>query len=419
MYFRWCRRGGGVPVPGFLKQRRIVRLARTYHCSTFVETGTFHGEMVEGVYAHFQRSLSVEWLESLYRENEERFRGISTITLFHGRSEDRLPDMLSLIQGRVVFWLDAHYSGAGTAGGEEASCPILRELEAIRQARAGREDCIVVDDVRCFDGTKGYPTSEQVKQALWKINPSCQIFLEHDAFIAVSPKAAGGTDVSTVTASRDMPSWRKKVSRAMDTPLLNVAKSLYRKVKFFLKCFWLCRRVGDVPDSDEVKRKRLLSLARRYDCSTFVETGTYHGGTLNCMCEHFEKALSVEWFEPLFRENQARFSEKSNVLLFHGNSDDMLNEMIPHIQGRAMFWLDAHYCGGGTAGETHRCPLLGELDAIRRARRGEDCIVMDDARYFTGRGGYPSRDVLTKTLRTINPSYDIYLEGDALIAVPT
>ncbi len=182
-YIRWCRRGGGIPVPGLVKQRRILKLAKQYHCSTFVETGTFHGEMVESVYKHFQRVLSVELLESLFEENKARFRGIRNISLFHGKSEQVLPEMIRHIQGQALFWLDAHYSGPGT-GGKDNHCPILLELDAIRQARE-RKDCLVVDDARCFDGTDGYPSRDFLEKAIRKINPSYNIYLENDALIAV------------------------------------------------------------------------------------------------------------------------------------------------------------------------------------------------------------------------------------------
>ena len=184
-------------------------------------------------------------------------------------------------------------------------------------------------------------------------------------------------------------------------------------------CIWWRRRVGDVPDSKLVKQQRILKLAKQYHCSTFVETGTFQGDMVKSVYEHFQRVVSVELFEPLFEGNKARFRGIPNITLFHGKSEQVLPEMIRCIQGQALFWLDAHYSGPGTAGKNTDCPLLGELDAICNARDGKDCIVMDDARYFTGKGGYPSRDLLEKAIRKINPSYKIYLESDALIAVPS
>nr|VFK13685.1 MAG: hypothetical protein BECKLPF1236A_GA0070988_100932 [Candidatus Kentron sp. LPFa]VFK29804.1 MAG: hypothetical protein BECKLPF1236C_GA0070990_1009510 [Candidatus Kentron sp. LPFa] len=47
----------------------------------------------------------------------------------------------------------------------------------------------------------------------------------------------------------------------------------------------------------------------------------------------------------------------------------------------AVFWLDARYSVGSTAGADDQCPLIGELEAIV-ARPYGDFVLIDDVRLF-------------------------------------
>src|SRR3990167_3220711 len=56
---------------------------------------------------------------------------------------------------QILFWLDAHYSGTGTARGRKDT-PIARELKAILTHRV-RNHIIIIDDARLFNGQNSYP----------------------------------------------------------------------------------------------------------------------------------------------------------------------------------------------------------------------------------------------------------------------
>jgi len=70
--------------------------------------------------------------------------------------------MLQDSSGRILFWLDGHYSGEGTACGDQVS-PILQELDLIK-AHPRRDHCILIDDSRLFTGVDGYPTLKATKR---------------------------------------------------------------------------------------------------------------------------------------------------------------------------------------------------------------------------------------------------------------
>jgi hypothetical protein len=79
--------------------------------------------------------------------------------------------------------------------------------------------------------------------------------------------------------------------------------------------------------------------------------------------------------------------------------------------------LDGHYSGGSTAyGET-ACPLISELDAIKKHERKDHIILIDDSRFFGTTPGYPAMEEVRKSLLLINPKYNIYLADDIIHAV--
>ncbi|MGE5361478.1 MAG: hypothetical protein ACM3NQ_20870, partial [Bacteroidales bacterium] len=170
--------------------------------------------------------------------------------------------------------------------------------------------------------------------------------------------------------------------------------------------------------SARYKRERLLRVGRLYGCSTFIETGTYLGRTVAAMQPQFDLVMSSELSPALQAGNQATLGRWPNVRLFTGDSATLLPEMVRLIQGRALFWLDAHYSGGATALGSKESPLCDELRAIAAAQRRDHCVLIDDARCCTGLDDYPTLSDLWSMLRTINPDYHLVLEWDCVMALP-
>lgn len=178
--WRWKGRPG--PDNHYYKMARIARLARQHGCDTLIETGTFYGQTVHYATQHFKRVMSVEIYPPLYDYNQRQFSGQEKVTLYHGDSSTTLARMIANAQGRIVYWLDGHYSGTGTGIGEAVS-PILAELEIIR-ATNRRGDCILIDDRRLFGPDGGYPTIEQTTAALRAIDETYQIYFDYDCIVA-------------------------------------------------------------------------------------------------------------------------------------------------------------------------------------------------------------------------------------------
>jgi hypothetical protein len=99
--------------------------------------------------------------------------------------------MLGDARGRILFWLDGHYSGHGTACGEQVS-PILKELNIIK-CQSRHDHCILIDDVRLFVDADGYPSLEETKAKLLEINPRYTISVDGDCLVALPPSAGNNT----------------------------------------------------------------------------------------------------------------------------------------------------------------------------------------------------------------------------------
>jgi hypothetical protein len=181
-YPLWKLQGRPAPDNHVYKKRRIKRLAQEHHCDTFIETGTFYGQMVNFARSVFRKVISVEIYPPFHRDNAAQFARDPDVHILLGDSGKNLPEAITLASGRILFWLDGHYSGAGTGIGEKVS-PIIEELRLI--AKAGRkDDCIVIDDKRLFTGSDGHPTLDEAIVELKAINRAYAISFGCDSRVA-------------------------------------------------------------------------------------------------------------------------------------------------------------------------------------------------------------------------------------------
>lgn len=145
---------GASPPP--IKRAIIKSYLRRYQLREFIETGTHLGDTLAYV-AHDRcvSSHSIELDQYLYEQAKYRFRNWPNIRLYQGDSGEVLPRIVSQLSGPGLFWLDGHYSGGETAKGS-VDTPISTELQVIFDTRI-RGHVVLIDDVRCFDGTNDYP----------------------------------------------------------------------------------------------------------------------------------------------------------------------------------------------------------------------------------------------------------------------
>jgi hypothetical protein len=174
----WERRGCPVPTPHIIKQIIVGEYQRKYGYTTFIETGTFMGDMVEAQRKRFKRIYSIELGDDLFRKAKRRFEKDKKITIVHGDSGKVLPQILNKISEPAIFWLDGHYSAGITAKGDK-DCPIFEELNAIFDSKRYNH-IILIDDAQYFTGVGDYPTIMQLKEYVYSKEEKYQIEVKQD-----------------------------------------------------------------------------------------------------------------------------------------------------------------------------------------------------------------------------------------------
>jgi len=158
---------GLTPFPADL----VLKLARVYGATAFVETGTFHGATAAWAAEHFGTVHTIEVGETRYHETSAALAYVRNIAFHLGNSRDVLPKIVAMLNGqRAVYYLDGHWSGEGTDG-EQDQCPLLGELACLSS-----DDIILIDDARLFArdfnvpipplDLAQWPTMEQVLAAV-------------------------------------------------------------------------------------------------------------------------------------------------------------------------------------------------------------------------------------------------------------
>ena len=173
----WEKKGRPSPPPHIVKQMAIKEYQKKFDLKILVETGTYLGDMVEAQRNHFQKIYSIELSKKLFRRATKRFKADSHITILNGDSGIVLNKLLPAIDKPALFWLDGHYSEGITAKGAK-ECPVVEELEAI--LKSDYYHIILVDDARLFNGTRDYPTLDEIKQIFEKHNRVYSLTVKDD-----------------------------------------------------------------------------------------------------------------------------------------------------------------------------------------------------------------------------------------------
>ena len=160
-------------------------------------------------------------------------------------------------------------------------------------------------------------------------------------------------------------------------------------------------------------KELVLSLAKEFNVSAFVETGTYRGETTTWAVSYFKNIYTIEASYDLYNQASTKFSKTTNVECIFGDSSEHIQSCIHQ---NSIYYLDAHYSGDETYNGNP--PLLHELEVINSFEY-EDYIIIDDARYIlSGWMGerYCTLQDIIQSLSKKN-RYIVCIE-DRIIAVP-
>lgn len=168
------------------------------------------------------------------------------------------------------------------------------------------------------------------------------------------------------------------------------------------------------------KAEVIRALARQFDVSTLVETGTWRGNMVSAQLDHFEHIYSIELGIGLYGTARQRFADNFNVKVLYGDSGEVLPDLLGRIDEPVIFWLDAHWSGGDTvkmSNEFHT-PIRQELEAIFTHGIRDHVILIDDARAFTGTYGWPTIEELAKWVAQERPEMRLEIVDDMIRITP-
>lgn len=175
-YWYWILRGRPVRSPHLLKQKVVREYGERFHLRTLVETGTYYGEMVAAMRNRFERIYSIEYDPALAARAERKFAGYPQIRIFCGDSQVVMPEVLGLLTGPALFWLDAGYYGwVGMQGDQQR---LSAELEMILSHPYPH--IILLDDARGLTGQSGIPSVGDVKSYVEAKFPQRSVTVEFD-----------------------------------------------------------------------------------------------------------------------------------------------------------------------------------------------------------------------------------------------
>jgi hypothetical protein len=171
----WQKHDKAGPPPHRIKQATLLQYRSRYDINVLIETGTYRGDMVEVLRKTMREVWSIEVNHELFVKARQRFAADPRVHIVEGDSGNVLPEVLSGISERCLFWLDGHYSGGVTGKGDQ-DCPIRLELAGIFSHKVA-DHVILIDDARCFRGCDGYPTLEELRSIVQTYRPgwSCDV----------------------------------------------------------------------------------------------------------------------------------------------------------------------------------------------------------------------------------------------------
>lgn len=167
-----------------------------------------------------------------------------------------------------------------------------------------------------------------------------------------------------------------------------------------------------IPPPSRVKQRTLAGYGERFALRTFIETGTYLGETVEALKDQFDRIVSIELGAELFERARERFADLDHVEIVHGDSGEVLPDVLASVREPSLLWLDGHYSAGITAQGSEKTPIFREVDAVLAHPVKGHVMLIDDARCFTGEDGWPSIEELRVHIQTTDPALTFEVAAD-------
>jgi hypothetical protein len=171
------------------------------------------------------------------------------------------------------------------------------------------------------------------------------------------------------------------------------------------------------PAPNIVKMSVVKHHVTAYGNKVFVETGTFLGSMVEHVAATGAQCHTIEIDPEIYARAQTILARHRNINLIFGNSGVKIPEVLSTLNEPATFWLDGHYSGGFTGRADVDTPISAELDHILEHPIKKHVILIDDARDFNGKDGYPRLSKLFAHFED-NPHYKMAVSADIIRIVP-
>lgn len=212
---------------------------------------------------------------------------------------------------------------------------------------------------------------------------------------------------------RDKKQYRKWEVAKSPFPPPDCIRHLIKKRRIMEYNAWI-EAGKPVPSPNIIKQMIIKEYAKKYQINIFIETGTLMGEMVDACTSIFDQIYSIELSRDLFSGAYNRFSNQKHISIMHGDSADVLPEILSKIEQPCLFWLDAHYSGGFTAKGKKETPILQEVLYILNHHIDRHIILIDDARCFNGQNDYPTMQALRDMILSHHPDWFFEVENDVI-----
>jgi hypothetical protein len=181
-----------------------------------------------------------------------------------------------------------------------------------------------------------------------------------------------------------------------------LATCRFRNPHSYLK-YLMIRRVG------EATRSR-----------TFVESGTFLGGTASRCAGIFDRVYTVELDPGLADRARQNLASHRNVTVIQGDGLAEIDRLFSSgAVAEILVFLDGHYSGVGTAKGVLVEPAVKEIEMLTRYRHLVNAVVIDDFRAFGVEFEEPSKASLLRAIETgfPHPEFDLQVQNDLVMVM--
>jgi hypothetical protein len=189
-----------------------------------------------------------------------------------------------------------------------------------------------------------------------------------------------------------------------DSALFHWYKNVAAPIEYQL---WRLRRTPGSKMPHLLKQRVIQEYARAYDLPVLVETGTNYAHMIYVQKDHFREIYSIELDPHKAKSARQKFAGNPGIHILEGDSGVVLPKLLPDLKGRCLFWLDGHDFDAST-------PVKLELEALFGDSAHEHVILIDDANWFAGRGGYPTLEELRRRVAREYPGRQMEVKNNII-----